>query len=236
MGHDLTVSNGDGFGDVCDDDDDNDGLADIDDAATVGACGAHTGNAATMADAGGGDVTVDDDDDANAAVGWDNGTDLDDDMASFDQDGDGRLDGAECSPQGGGAESDPTDQASKPAYASATGCGLPGAPGGGVDQDGLRDDWEYCRWATSFAPGSTDTDGDGHSDCVEAADNDSDKRITVADINNMKKALFVMTFGRDVAFDLDGDGKVTTSDLNQLLKWNFEGAPGAGKCRQVFDL
>jgi hypothetical protein len=230
---DTTAPNGDALGDACDPDMDNDGLLNADDGPTIGNCGVFTGAAASMPDAGGGDITADDNNNANAALGWDNGTDAADDPASFDQDGDGQRDGAECNPQGGGTRTNPTDKTSKLAYNSATGCGLAGVTGGGADQDGVRDDWEFCRWGTSAS--STDTDGDGVSDCVEIADNDGDKKVTAADINNMKKALFLATFGRDVTFDLDGDGKVTGADLNQLLKWNFEVGSGAGKCRQAFD-
>jgi hypothetical protein len=212
---------------------DGDGLTDTDELAGTSACGVVTKPGWPY------DSTVDQDQDANPATGWDTGTDVTFDPAytapgtgytSFDSDGDGRSDGAECT---AGTPTDPNNILSRPAYNNAAGCGLAGAAGGGADQDGVRDDFETCGWGTSI--GSEDTDGDSVSDCVEIGDNDSDLKITTADVNNMKKALFVATFGKDRTYDIDGDGKVTSADLNQLLKWNFEAGTGAGKCRQAFD-
>lgn len=74
-GHDATVPNGDGFGDACDDDDDNDGAADHADFDPRG------------------DVTYDDDNDGNPHAGCVNGTDAQDDGPSWDINCNGVRDG-----------------------------------------------------------------------------------------------------------------------------------------------
>lgn len=73
-GHDATTPNGDGFGDECDDDDDNDGLVDWIDSDDRG------------------DVTYDDDNDGNTGAGCLLGTDPGDDGPSWDTACDGVRD------------------------------------------------------------------------------------------------------------------------------------------------
>jgi hypothetical protein len=75
---DLTSPNGDGLGDACDDDQDNDGLANGEDAAP------------------GGDITYDDDGDGEPGAGCLDGSDADD-GPSWDADCDGIRDGLSAS-------------------------------------------------------------------------------------------------------------------------------------------
>ncbi|MEX2246424.1 MAG: hypothetical protein WEC75_07030 [Dehalococcoidia bacterium] len=88
-GDDTTVPNGDGWGDACDADDDND---DIFDATAPSPPGGSNDPDPR------GDLTYDDDGDGNPAVGCYGGTDAGDDGPSWDTDCDGKRDGvpADC--------------------------------------------------------------------------------------------------------------------------------------------
>jgi uncharacterized protein YegL len=78
-GHDGTVPNGDPWGDLCDSDDDNDGLGDFSGDWEPGVPR---------------DLTLDDDADGNPAFDCYGGEDTSDDGVSWDTDCDGKIDGA----------------------------------------------------------------------------------------------------------------------------------------------
>jgi hypothetical protein len=190
-GDDLTVPFSDGRGDACDDDADNDGLADADELSAT-ACPPFDLSTTAHLNPARGDITADDDGDANAAPAL--GSDAADNGAAWDTDNDGVLDGVECS-----LGTNPRQRTSRP---SSVACG-------GVadaDADGLGAGVERCKWGTSDA--STDIDGDGKGDCREVVDIDGDGVITFpGDVQRLANAYFGA--GADVALDIDGDGTLT---------------------------
>jgi hypothetical protein len=116
---------------------------------------------------------------------------------SWDTDGDGVLDGAECA-----LGTNPNSAASKPTTVACGGTG-------DTDGDGLKDAWETCKWGTLPTVGNTNSDGDDiGGDCKEAADIDGDKNVTFpGDVLGVAG----MFFGgvQDVSADLDGDNNIT---------------------------
>jgi hypothetical protein len=189
---DTTVANGDGLGDACDDDDDNDGLLDVDDG--TGVCG--ESNPGLHPSAAGGDVTNDDDGDGNPAPPL--GSDMADDGPSWDVDNDGTLDGYECS-----HGSDPSDPTSLPSPEPPS----PPEASEDLDSDGLPNEWERRGWGTD--PNHSDSDGDGIGDCVEVMDLDGNGVVNFAgDTIPVAKASVQPGFGRTMAYDFDKNGVV----------------------------
>jgi hypothetical protein len=88
-----------------------------------------------------------------------------------------------------------------------------------TDGDGLKDNWEVCKWGTD--PNNWDTDGDGNAlgpilgtggDCVEAVDYDGNGIVDFGGdaINSAKATLLTAgtgtgKFGKDGDFDLNGN-------------------------------
>jgi len=129
MGDDVTVANGDSFGDDCDPDMDNDGRVDANELAGNGCGGAVT--------------RVDGDNTYNAiAIPGDGGT-------SWDSDGDSVPDGRECAI---GTNPLLADMAHVGACAASVGMG-------DAEPDGIQDAWEVCKWGTSPSNPDSDGDG-----------------------------------------------------------------------------
>jgi hypothetical protein len=203
----------------CDTDQDNDGLADAGEST-----GADCGGTITQP-GGKGDVTIDDNHNGNPATGILTGTDAADDGVPWDTDGDGQIDGYECA-QG----TNPTLASSKVVSVnvnSAIGCGSPltsplvanewgsgGSPSADLDDDndGLQNAWERCKWGTSTS--TADTDGDGKSDCNEAADIDGSGAVNITDAIIVAKSgqLALANFGKDYTLDFDGNGSINLAD------------------------
>jgi hypothetical protein len=140
-------------------------------------------------------------------------TNLDGDGPSWDTDGDGVLDGVECD-----LGTNPRDAGSKPTAAQCGGTMTD------ADNDGLSARAERCKWGTSDT--STDSDGDGRSDCVEANDTNGDGAQNFpGDTINSAKAAFSLIVGT-MDFDLNGDGVVNfPSDTIFSAKMAFGVAP-----------
>jgi hypothetical protein len=131
---------------------------------------------------------------------------------SWDNDGDGSRDGAECA-----LGTDPNSSASAPTAAACGGTG-------DGDMDGLPARAETCRWGTS--DGSTDSDGDTVSDCVEANDNNGDlaSNFPGDTINNAKAAFNINEQTKN--YDLNGDNAVNfPGDSILSAKMSFNIAP-----------
>lgn len=209
-GDDVTIPGavGDAEGDACetDGDADNDGLPDADEDPLVG-CGAVDGTPAGHPDPTGGDATNDDNGDGDPAPPM--GSDAADNGPSWDTDGDGVLDGVECS-----LGHNPRDKTDFPTEAECGGAG-------DTDGDGLQDAWETCGWGTD--PLAVDSDGDGLGDCVEAADVDGNGVVDFgADTIGYAKAALLPagSFGKTMDFDIDKNGVVDFgSDVIQIARF-----------------
>jgi hypothetical protein len=126
------------------------------------------------------------------------GTDASDNGPSWDTDGDGALDGVECT-----LGHNPRDRTDKPTTAECGGTG-------DTDGDGLLNAWESCGWGTS--PNVVDSDGDTRRDCKEAADVDGNGLVSfVGDAIYYAKAALLppASFGKTMDFDIDKNGIVT---------------------------
>jgi hypothetical protein len=188
---DDSVPNGDADVDACDTDDDNDGIADGSDPQP------------------GGDVTYDDDNDGNPAMGCLGGTDTDagEDGPSWDADCDGRRDG----------------------ISGATCASLSASTDG--DGDRVPERAEVCNWGTS--DGDTDSDGDGLTDCLEIVDVNGDgMKAFLSDLIPYAKAVQLpgASFGKDGDFDYNGDDALGfLQDLLPVAKL-IQLAPASGGC------
>ena len=194
-GDDATVPNGEvpAVNDCADMDDDNDGYLDQSELLLPDpSCPAKTALTSP-----GGDITYDDDNDGDPALGSLGGTDPTDDPPSWDSDGDSVLDGAECA-----LGKDPANPASIPTTAQCGGTG-------DTDGDGLLNAWETCKWGS--APAVLDSDGDTLGDCKEAADVDGNGVVNFpGDVIAYAKAGLLSTaaFGHDGDFDIDGNNVI----------------------------
>jgi hypothetical protein len=92
-----------------------------------------------------------------------------------------------------------------------------------TDNDGLKNSWEFCKWASS--PNVVDSDGDGKGDCVEAADVDGNGVVSfTGDVIYYAKAILLppATFGQDGDFDIDGNNTLSfTGDVIQEAKFGL---------------
>jgi hypothetical protein len=209
LGDDKTVPNGEvpAANDCVDTDNDNDGYPnDRELMLPDPTCPAKTALTSPR-----GDITYDDNNDGNPAAGSLGGTDPADSPPSWDSDGDGVLDGAECT-----LGTDPANRLSKPTVAQC---------GGLVDTDGdgLLNAWETCKWGTD--PNVLDSDGDTLADCKEAADVDGNGVVNfTGDVIDYAKAALLptATFGKDGDFDINGDNAVNfTADVIQEAKFGL---------------
>ena len=196
--NDITVPNGDGLGDACDPDIDNDGLTNAVEAS-IGPAGA---NHALCPSATGNT-----------------------DPLKSDTDGDGVLDGAECAL--GSDPTDATSKPVRPLAAddpdrdglsTAFELSIGSDPTkGDTDGDGIPDGIEYKGYGTSLT--STDTDGDGCSDGREIASVDSNTLVNSLDLLLLANRLN----RRDQPLqDVNKDGVVNSGDL-ALVARNFVG-------------
>ena len=205
-GDDSTVPNGDGLGDACDPDNDNDGLPDADDGAILSGCGAFNGTAAGHPSPAGGDITYNDNNDLTMMGPGDNGP-------SWDTDGDGVLDGVECS------------IGTNPRFAAAGDMGACRSFAGGsadTDGDSIDNGAEVCKWGTNQLV--HDSDGDGLGDCREIMDVNGNKVVTSSDAVIVLQAVFAV-IGNDGAFDINGNGVVTASDSTLIKQVIFDLIP-----------
>jgi hypothetical protein len=191
-GDDVTVPNGDGFGDVCDLDRDNDSLDDVDDGALLTNC-APVNQPANHPSPTFGDITYNDNNDLAMLGAGDNGP-------SWDTDGDGVRDGVECN---GGTNP------RVPSAGDRTTCN--GIAGGTSDSDGdgIDNQSEFCKWGSSNA--SSDSDGDGRGDCTEIMDVNGSGLVNNNDAVLVKGAFFAV-IGNDGGFDVNGSGVVNNND------------------------
>lgn len=207
-GDDLTVPQSDATGDVCDLDDDNDGLADIDEQS-ADACGAFNLSETLHPNAARGDNT--NDDNGNGIPAPPMGTDGTDDGPSWDTDNDGVRDGYECL-----RGTHPRDRLSKPGP-------LPD-DSADADADGLLNGWERRQWGTAATV--IDSDGDGMGDCREAADVDGNGALnSTGDLLAYAHAIF-NNGPQTQDFDFDGSGVAnSTGDFLAIAQRIFNAKP-----------
>jgi hypothetical protein len=203
---DDTVGNGDGMGDACDPDLDNDGLANTDEEP-LASCGAFNGVLSGHPSPIGGDVTNDDDGDGDPAPAM--GTDAGDDGPSWDTDNDGSRDGYECV-----RGTNPRSAASKPGPLADDNMD--------TDGDGLKNGWERRGWGTDHT--MVNTDGDALNDCHEVADVDGNGLVnSTGDFIAYANAFFKFT-GKTWDFDMDKNGLLnTTGDFVAMAGFVFTG-------------
>jgi hypothetical protein len=208
-GDDLSVPNGDGLGDACDDDDDNDGLPDAEDIEPLGGsgiCAAFAGSSNGHASAAGGDV------------GYSDGT-----PPSWDSDGDVVPDGRECI-----VGTDPRVHN----VAHRTACNTFAGGNADDDGDGLLNPWEVCKWGTlPSGGGSANSDGDSLSDCKEVLDVNGNSAANAADGTLIARAVAGIDPGGDMAaLDINGNGAVAAADRTLLLRLINGIDPSGGNC------
>lgn len=189
---DVTVPNEDNAGDVCDVDRDNDGLHDLVELAGCGFGATDPGTTVL-------DDTYDDDGDGNPVPPLGSDNDGSDDGPSWDTDGDGVLDGVECT-----LGTNPNNPLLKPP-AGAT-------DANDDDGDGLLNGWEARGWGSNAL--LVDSDGDGLSDCREVGDVNGDgfanfpgDSITIATAAQVPGAVRsgVMDMNKDGVINFPGD-------------------------------
>jgi len=198
---DTSIPNGDGEGDPCDGDRDNDGLADYQDSEPLTAYG----SCSTFAGAS----------DGHSNPGYGDNTDVDLNGPSWDTDNDGVRDGVECALGKNPRNGTPGNKPSKVQCANYhTGGVGPNTDLTDLDNDGLPAYDEYCKWGTEDDPAwlgaafAQDLDGDAKKDCVEANDTDGNgiSNYTGDTINSAKAANNLIQ--KTLDFDLDGNGNV----------------------------
>jgi hypothetical protein len=205
VGDDTTVPNGDGFGDVCDVDRDNDSLDDADDGALLANC-VPIGQPANHPSPTFGDITYNDNNDLVMMGAGDNG-------ASWDTDGDAVRDGIECL-----SGTNPRVSA----VADRTACNTLAGGLADTDGDGIDNQAEFCKWGSSRTV--QDTDGDGLGDCTEIMDVNGNKVITNADAVAVRSAFFDV-IGDDGDFDINGNAAITNGDAIQVQQAFFNVNP-----------
>lgn len=200
--HDTTRPMGDGLGDACDPDIDNDGLPNAEE---------------------GGPYPVSPPNPCGAA------TQLTDEM-NPDTDGDGVIDGAECAlgsdpndpnakPAVGGTDSD--GDGLSDAFEGTIGS-IANDPDS--DDDRILDGIEYKGYGTSLT--STDSDGDGCLDGAEVASIDALNAVNSIDLQLVAKQFLAPVRANSLqAIDINKDGQINSLDL-QLVAKNF----GPGLC------
>jgi hypothetical protein len=200
-GNDETVPNGDGLGDACDPDADNDSLDNTDDGALLSNC-VPIGEPANHPSPMSGDITYNDNNDLTMLGAGDNGP-------SWDTDGDSVRDGVEC--LGG----------TNPRVAAAgdrTTCSSLAGGTGDTDGDGIDDTAEFCKWGSSRTV--QESDGDGLGDCTEVMDVNGNGLVTNGDATLIRSAFFGV-IGNDGDFDTNGNGAVTNGDAIQVQQAFF---------------
>ena len=218
-GNDGTIPNGDGLGDACDPDNDNDQILNANEFSAT-ACAPYDLSTTTHLSPVFGDVTNDDNHNGNPAPPM--GTDAADNGPSWDTDNDGVLDGVECR-----LGTNPRNRASRPTVLQCanllTGGTGPNTASTDADHDGLTAATENCKWGTSDL--SSDSDGDGLGDCREAADIDGDALITFpGDVLGEANAFFTGQGSADL--DIDGDALITfPGDVLQIAGFFFGTRP-----------
>jgi hypothetical protein len=195
-GDDSTNPGGDGLGDACDDDDDSDGLPDVEDTEPLGGtgiCAAFAGSSSGHASPSGGDL------------GYSDGN-----PPSWDTDGDAVPDGRECivgtNPRIG-VDAHRAMCAATIATADA-------------DADGLQDVWELCGWGTSAV--NTNSDGDSRNDCTEVIDVNGNGALTNGDAAFVQQHFFAIIVGDRASMDTNRNGAVTNGDAT-LIRQAFFG-------------
>jgi hypothetical protein len=205
---DRTVANGDGLGDACDPDNDNDGRTDADELAGTG-CGGAVTNVST------------DNAYASLSAPGDGGT-------SWDSDGDVVPDGVECA-----LATDPL-VATGGAGGSADRGACNTSAGGNADDDGdgVLNQWEVCKWGTlPSGVGSANSDGDALTDCEEILDVNGNGQAAAADGTLIARAVAgIHPDGDMAALDINGNGAVAAADRTLLLRLITGIDPSGGNC------
>jgi hypothetical protein len=196
-GLDDTVPKHDGPGDVCDGDDDNDGIDDWADGAQLFNCWPYDGTPAGHVNSSGGDLT-----------------DSDGQGPSWDTDDDQVRDGIECQV---GINPRVASVGDRTACADWVADGL-----ADWDGDGLLNAWEVCKWGS--IPWEVDSDFDGIGDCVEALDINGSGVANPADATFVYRAAFGIMAG-DWTFDVNGNGQVSAADGSLIQRAFFDLVP-----------
>ena len=222
----------DGIGDICDDDDDGDGVLDIDDSCPMGATGWTSLTVSDYDSDGCADAVEDDDDDEDSildvddsclygALNWtstvSNDHDQDgcqDSVEDADDDNDLIYDNLDSCPRGetGWVSSVDTDL-------DGDGC-LDGVEDDDDDGDGIDDDQDTCpTGATGWASQpSNDNDGDG---CLDSQEDDNDDEDDFPDVDDSCPNGTVDWRSGSIT-DYDGDG---CYDADEDLDDDADGVP-----------
>jgi hypothetical protein len=195
-GHDATVPNGDGEGDACDLDLDNDSLPNDQDGPTLSGC-APLGEPANHANPTSGDVTYNDNGDFPILNAGDNGP-------SWDTDGDFVRDGIECAVGTNPRFAAGADMPTCRTFAGGT---------ADTDGDGIDNSAEICKWGSLST--DPDSDDDGLGDCTEVMDVNGNQAANAADGTLVLQAVFAI-IGNDGVFDINGNGLISAADATLI--------------------
>ena len=222
----------DGIGDICDDDDDGDGVLDVDDSCPMGAIGWISLAVSDHDSDGCADATEDDDDDDDGildiddsclygALNWtstaSNDHDQDgcqDSVEDTDDDNDQVYDNPDACPRGetGWISNPDTDL-------DGDGC-LDGVEDDDDDGDGVDDDQDTCpTGATGWvSQSSNDNDGDG---CLDSQEDDNDDEDDFPDVDDSCPNGTIDWRSGSIT-DYDGDG---CYDADEDLDDDADGVP-----------